>query len=108
MITPESSEQATGRLEHPNPEEVEEIYFKCNIMKVIETLKQEVKNSLKEMDEKTIKKFEEINNSFNHTQENQQKAIKQVMETVQDLKTEMEARKKIQTKGLLGMENLGK
>ena len=57
IITPESSEHTTGRLEYPNPEEVEEIDFKRNIMKVIESLKQDVKNSLKEMDEKNNKKF---------------------------------------------------
>ena len=35
------------------------------------------------------------------------KTIKQVMETVQELKTEMEAMKKTQTEGHLDMENLG-
>ena len=104
MITPESSEQATGRLEHPNPEEVEEI----DIMKVIESLKQDVKNSLKEMEVKTNKKLEEINKSLKDTQENQEKAIKQVMKTVQDLKTEIKAMKKTQTERWQDMENLGK
>ena len=50
-ITPECRDHATRRLEHPIPEEVEEIDFKRNIMKVIKYLKQDVKNSLKEMDE---------------------------------------------------------
>lgn len=31
MMTPETSEQETGRLEHPNPE-VEEVNYKCNLM----------------------------------------------------------------------------
>ena len=57
MLTPEYSKHAPARLEHPNPEKVEEINFKRNIMKVIETLKQDVKNSLKEMDDKINKKF---------------------------------------------------
>ena len=39
MIIPESSEHVTGRVEHPNPEQVEEIDFKRNIMKVLETIK---------------------------------------------------------------------
>ena len=51
MTTPESRYHETRRLKHPIPEEVEEIDFKCNIMEVIETLKQDVENSLKEMDE---------------------------------------------------------
>lgn len=53
---------------------------------MMETIKQEVKNPFKEMEEKTNKKLEEINKSLKDTQENQEKAIKQVKETVQDLK----------------------
>ena len=43
----------------------------------------------------------------NGTLGKKEKAIKQVMETVQELKTEMEAMKKTQTKGRLDIENLG-
>ena len=43
------------------------------------------------MEEKQTKKLEEINKSL---KENQEKATKQVKETVQDLKTEIEAIKK--------------
>ena len=60
------------------------------------------------MDEKTNKKFEEMNKSLKDAQENQGKAIKQIMETVQDLKTEMAVMKKTQTEEWLDMENLGK
>ena len=77
-------------------------------MKMIESLKQEVKNSLKEIDEKNNKKFEEMSKSVKDTLGNQEKTIKQIMETVQDLKTEMEAMKKTQTEGWLDMDNLGK
>ena len=52
------SREHTTRIEHLIPEEIEEVDFKCNIMKVIESLTQDVKNSLKEMDEKDNKKFE--------------------------------------------------
>ena len=97
MITPESSEHTIERLKHPNLEEVEKI----DIMKVIETLKQDVKNSLKEMDEKKSKKFEEMSKSVKDTLRNQEKTIKQMMEKVQDLKTEKEAIKKTQTEGWL-------
>ena len=107
MITPESSEHTTGRFEHPNPE-VEEIDFKRNIMKVIQSLKQDVKSSLKEMGEKNNKKFEEMNKSLKDTLGNQEKAMKQVMETVPGLKNEMEVMKKAQTKGQLDMETMGK
>ena len=40
--------------------------------------------------------------------ETKKKTIKQVKETVQELKTEMEAMKKTQTENWLDMENLGK
>ena len=50
MTTPEPSDHATERLKFLIPEEVEEIYSKRFIMKIIEALKQNVKNSLKEME----------------------------------------------------------
>ena len=68
MITPEPSEHTTGRLEHPN-QEIEKI----DIMKVIESLKQDVKNSLKEMGEKNYKIFEEMNKSVKDTLGNPRK-----------------------------------
>ena len=49
-----------------------------------------------------------MNKSPKDTQENQEKASKQIRETVQVLKTEMEAMKKTQTEGWLDTENLGK
>ena len=48
-----------------------------------------------------------MNKSLKDNQENQEKAIRQVREIVQDLKNEMEVMKKTQTKGRLDMENLG-
>ena len=77
-------------------------------MEVIESRKQDVKNFLKEMDEKTNKNIEEMNETLKDIQENKEKAIRQVRETVQDLKTKMEAMKKTQNEGWLDMENLGK
>ena len=70
--TPEPNELTTGGLEQPNPEEVEKI----DIMKVIESLKQEMKNSLKEMDEKNNKKFEKMNKSVKDTLGKQEKTIR--------------------------------
>ena len=62
----------------------------------------------KEMEEKYNKKVEEMSKFINDTQGNQEKTIKKVMETVQDLKTEKESMKKSQTEGRLDMENIGK
>ncbi|KAK7809081.1 hypothetical protein U0070_008790 [Myodes glareolus] len=121
MTSPESRELETRRIEHPTPEEIEEIDSKRFFMKIIEELKQEVKICRKEMEdkynkkieemskeleEKYTKKFEEMSKSVNEILGNQEKTIKQVIETVQDLKTEMESMKKSQTEGRLAMENL--
>ena len=56
MKTPEQKDPKIEGLEHSNPEEVE----KSAIMKAIESLKQDMNNSLKELDEKYNKKFEEM------------------------------------------------
>ena len=51
---------------------------------------------------------EKMNNSLKEIQENIIKQVKKMNKTVQDLKMEIEAIKKIQTEGILEMENLGK
>ena len=45
------------KTEQPDPEEAEENNLKYNFMKMIETLKEEMKNSLKEREEKTNKNW---------------------------------------------------
>ena len=50
-------------------------------------------DALKEMEEKTNKRLEDINKSL---KENQEKAIKHKKETIQDLKTKMDTIKKTQ------------
>ena len=50
MTSPESRDHATRRIQHPTPEEIEEINFKRKYMKMIEELGQEVKNFCKEME----------------------------------------------------------
>ena len=62
----------------------------------------------KEMEEKYNKRFEEMSKSINDTLGKQEITIKQVVETVQELKAEIEAMKKTQTKGQLDMDNRGK
>ena len=107
MTTPESRDHATRRTEQPSPEEIEEIDFKQNYMKMIEELKQEVKNCHKEM-EITKTKADEMRKSLIDNLENQETARKNIRETVQDLKNEMEVMKKTQIEGRLGMKTLGK
>ena len=55
MVTPEPRGHTKGRLDHPDPEEIEENDFKCNLRKVMEIFKEEMENSLKYMEEKTNK-----------------------------------------------------
>ena len=58
IAIPEPNGPTTGRHEHPNPQKAEENDFKYNFMKMIQSLREEMKNSLKEMEEKTNKKLE--------------------------------------------------
>ena len=68
---------------------------------MFEVIEEEMKNYLKEIEGKKLKK---INKSL---EENREKAIKQMKETIQDLKIEIETIKKIQTEGTLKMKNTG-
>ena len=69
MATPESSGPTKRKPEHPNPEEAKENILKYNFLKKIESLNEEMKTSLKEMEEKTNKKLKEINKSLKESQE---------------------------------------
>ena len=51
-------------LDHSNSEEAEENDLNYNFMKMMKAFKEEIKNSLKEMEEKTNKKLEETNKSL--------------------------------------------
>lgn len=54
----------TTRLDHPNTDEAEGNDFKSNFRKMIEALKEKVKNFLIEVKGKTNEKFEVINKSI--------------------------------------------
>ena len=68
---------------------------------MFETLKEEMRNFLKEMEEKTNRKMEDISKSL---KENQEKAFKHMKETSQDLKTEIGTIKKTQAEGMIETE----
>lgn len=64
MVTPESREYTTGRLDHPKPEDVEENYFKHYFMKMKETLKKgSEKTPLKKWKRRQIKSLKKLINS---------------------------------------------
>ena len=67
---PPETNGSIERPEHSNADEAEENNTKNNFMKMIEALKEEMKISLKEMDEKANTKLDEIK-SLKETQEKQ-------------------------------------
>jgi chromosome segregation ATPase len=77
-----------------------------------EDLKEDINDSLKEIQEKTGKQVEthqeEIHESLKEVQKNAIKQVKELNKRVQDLKMEIEAIKKSQREATLEMGNLGK
>ena len=96
----------TARLEQPNIDESEENELKSNFRRMFETLKEEMRISLKEMEEKTNKKLEDISKSLKEKQT--KKAIKHMKEAIEDLKTEIETIKKTQAKEIIETEIMRK
>ena len=58
MVTPEPSGHKTGTPEHLKQEKAEQNDLEYNFIKIIEILKEEMRNSFKETEEKTSKKIE--------------------------------------------------
>ena len=65
MSAPEPSYPMPERPEYSNASEAQEDDLKTNFMKMKAVLKEEMKKSLKEIEEKTNKKLDEINKSLN-------------------------------------------
>lgn len=58
MAAPETSDPTSARLEQSSTEEAEGNDLEINFVKVIETLKEEMRNYLEEMEGKTNKELE--------------------------------------------------
>ncbi|ERE88257.1 GTPase IMAP family member 3-like protein [Cricetulus griseus] len=101
MTPPESRDSTPATPEHSNTDEAEESSLKNNFMQMIETLSKKMRKFFREMEEKTNQKMQEIKDSQGNT-------IKQLKETVQDLKTEIETMEKTQSGGMLEVEKLSK
>ena len=71
MVTPELSGPTTGRPEHPNIEDAIENDLQYNFMKMIQTLKEEMKSSLKEIEKKTTKKWKKSTNPLKKNKKKQ-------------------------------------
>ena len=82
MTSPESRDHETRRIEHPTPEEKEEIYSKRIFMKIIEEIKQEVKICHKEMEDKYNKKIEEMGKEM---EENYTKKFEEMSKSVNEI-----------------------
>ena len=105
MTPVKPKDPTTARHEKPNIDEAEENYLKNNFRRMFRTLKEEMRNSLKEMEEKTNKKLEDNSKSL---KENQEKEMKHMRQTIQDLKTEIKTIKKTQAKGIIETEIMRK
>uniref|UniRef100_A0A8C6GAV3 LINE-1 retrotransposable element ORF1 protein n=1 Tax=Mus spicilegus TaxID=10103 RepID=A0A8C6GAV3_MUSSI len=119
---------------HPNTPEKLDLDLKAYLMMMVEDIKKDLNNSLKEIQENTAKQVEDIKEetqkSLKELQENitkqvedikeetqkslkelQENTTKQVMElnkTIQDLKREVDTIKKTQSEATLEIETLGK
>ncbi|KAL6041345.1 hypothetical protein STEG23_007461 [Scotinomys teguina] len=79
--SPESSPPPTPRPEHCNVDKAEENDLKNSLMKMIEeALKGKMKNAVKEIEEKTNKKLEEMNKEI----EEKNKKIKEMNKEIED------------------------
>jgi hypothetical protein len=86
----EPSSLTTASPEYTNTTENQEPVLKSCLMKILESFKEDINNSLKEI------------------QENTGKQVKELSKVIQDLKVEVETIKKTQMKANLEMENLEK
>jgi uncharacterized protein YaaN involved in tellurite resistance len=79
---------------------------------MIEAFKEDIKNSLEEIQENTDKHVEALkektNKSLKEIQENTIKQVKELNKTVQKIKVEIETIKKTQREATLEMDNLPK
>ena len=90
MASSEPSSLTTASLGYNNTSENQEADLKSYLKRTIESFKDDINNSLKEIQKNTIKQVKELNKVF------------------QDLKVEVETIKKKQMEVKIEMENLGK
>jgi gas vesicle protein len=77
---------------------------------MVEDIKKDYNNSLKEIQENTAKQVEDLKeeaqNSLKVLQENMTKQVMELNKTIQDLKREVETIKKMQSEAMMEIENL--
>jgi predicted RNase H-like nuclease (RuvC/YqgF family) len=82
---------------HPNTLEKQDSNLKAYIMMLVEDIKKDFNNSLKEIQENTAKEVEVLK----EIQENKTKQVMELNKTIQDLKREVETIKKTQSETTL-------
>ena len=103
---------------HPNTTKKLDLYLKAYLMMMVEDIKKDFNNSLKEIQENTAKKLQVLKEKQENTikqvevlTEKEEKTSKQVMEmnkTIEELKREVDTIKKTQSEAMLEIETLGK
>ena len=86
--------------------------LKTYFMMMVENIKKDINNSLKEIQENTAKQVEdhkeEAQKSLKEFQENMNKQVMELNKNIQDLKREVYSMKKTQSEATLEIETLGK
>jgi DNA anti-recombination protein RmuC len=89
----------------PNTSEKLDPDLKAYLMRMVEDIKKDFNNSLKEIQENTAKQVEdlkeEVQKSLKELQENTNKQVKELNKTIQDLKREVGTIKKTQSEATL-------
>ena len=97
---------------HPNTPEKLDPDLKTYLIMMVEDIKKDFNNSLKEIQENTAKQVEDLKEetqkSLKELQENTTKHVMELNKTIQDLKREVETIKKSQKETTMDVENLGK
>jgi hypothetical protein len=110
--SPEPSTPTLPTPGHPNTPKKLDLDLKAYLMMMIEDIKKDVNNSLKEIQENTAKNVEDLKEetqkSLKELQENMTKQVMELNKTNQPLKREVDTIKKTQSEAWLEIETLGK
>jgi hypothetical protein len=97
---------------HPNNPKKIVPDLKAYLMMMIEDIKKDFNNLLKEIQENTVKQVEDLKEetqkSLKELQENTTKQVMELNKTIQDIKREVDTIKKTQIEATLEIETLGK
>jgi hypothetical protein len=97
---------------HPNTPKKLDQDLKAYLMMMVEEIKKDFNNSLKEIQENTAKQVEDLKEeaqiSLKELQENTIKQVMELNETIQDIKREVDRIKKTQSEATLEIKTLGK